>query len=471
MLIGTPTAKVVISSTDRKIQISSSAGDTKSQLLSVVTQKDLTEPSGSFQIQLTPEKDSNGLTWFDRINIWDFVEIDFKGILDDRELTCMRGLIDSVTFSEDYASGVPQRSIMVSGRDLGCLLTDFHIYMIPELGEKAAAEMVVGGPVWFRAAEKGFIGGNAYDTFEFLTKMFFEQIDLVISSEASILTYLDWDAASFMDDLRTYIGYLQGYQGPWWNAFSQYQDQPFHEMFVYDSNAMSWFILRPSRLKDANRNYHPTVISLMSNSEKSHMYPPDFTITNEEKISTSLSKHITDMYNYYLTIPTLNVMTKIDFRGTAIQNNFDNPENSKNPFFQLDKEYPSYMKKYGFRKKEFETTYIDLDIGQFKRQGQGYNSELKNTFVELGEELNRVLVAWFLHNPLLLSGNIQIAGTNRSIIGTYMIDQDEKMEYYVEGVNHNFVTLQSFTTNLRVSRGLPLGGMLQANKEYLIPTL
>jgi hypothetical protein len=82
---------------------------------------------------------------------------------------------------------------------------------------------------------------------------------------------------------------------------------------------------------------------------------------------------------------------------------------------------------------------------------------------------NRTLVAWFLHNEYLLSGTIAIPGTNKAIIGTYVEDEDDSLEYYVEGVTHNFVLFQSFTTSLRVTRGMPLanqGGLGYRNKYF-----
>jgi len=179
----------------------------------------------------------------------------------------------------------------------------------------------------------------------------------------------------------------------------------------------------------------------------------------------AVSKTVRDMSNYYLSIPTLNTITKNEFRGIAIGPNFDQPEMSVNPFLQLNENYPSYMRKYGFRKMEFETVYMDLDIGQKKTQGEDYLTVTKEAFTDIAEKMNETLVAWFLHNPLLLSGTIDIAGTNRAIIGTYMLDEDEDMEYYVEAVNHSFVTLQSFTTNLVLSRGMPTGGLPNKNPK------
>jgi len=467
VLVGAPTTKVIITSTERKTTLSATLGDTEPQLLSVSTNKTLNQPSGSFQISLTPEKDANGLTWFDKVNVWDFVEIYFKGILDKSEVTVMRGLIDSIAYSESFGSGAPQRNITLSGRDLGCLLTDFQIYIIPELGPKAAAMAELGGPIWFKAVQEEFLYGNSYEIFKWLAEILFTEIDLQISTEERehITTYFAWDAASFFPDMQTSMSFLASWQGTWWNTFSQIQDQPFHELFIYDADELSYFIMRPTRLKDCYGNYHESVDSLIKDKSKSHMYPPDFKITNAEKISMSLSKSINDMRNFYLSFPTVNIIAKQEFRGVAIQENADNPANSINPYFQLKEEFPSYMKKYGFRKYEFETVYLDLDIGQRKHQGVNFYDQTKDVFVEAGKKLNSVLISWYLHNPLLLTGTVEIAGTNRAIVGTYMLDEDEDKEYYVEGVSHSFTTLQSFTTGLTLSRGMPSKGLPGVNPK------
>ena len=54
---------------------------------------------------------------------------------------------------------------------------------------------------------------------------------------------------------------------------------------------------------------------------------------------------------------------------------------------------------------------------------------------------------------------MNIRGSSLAKIGTYLIDEDESMEYYIEGVNHNFVQFGSYTTSLRITRGMQKGGL------------
>jgi hypothetical protein len=99
---------------------------------------------------------------------------------------------------------------------------------------------------------------------------------------------------------------------------------------------------------------------------------------------------------------------------------------------------------------------MNMDSGQFDSRGKKYATEvLKPNFIEIGKIMNKTLVAWNLHNSLLLSGDVMLPGTNRAIIGTYMLDKDDNIEYYVEGVNHIFQILTSFRTQLRLTRGMP----------------
>ena len=457
MLKGNSQFNVKIKSTRYRYSITGTVGD-QSDILSITTSKDLGNPAGTFQITFTAKEDSEKRTWFDKIYPFDYVEIRLKGIVDTQLKIVMRGLVDVVEYSEDFSAGVPVRSVVVSGRDLGCLLTDFHVYCKPALGGQEAAKKIIGGPLIWEAIKKGVLIGNVEDIFRFIIDLWKKQVRLEIEDGRYVVDFLKWDVFPFFKANITSSFYLSDYEGPWWNAISNYQDKPFHEIFLYDTEDNTWLILRPSRLKDAQGNY-PTVVNYLLD-QKAHMYPDDFSITNEEKVSMRVEKKVSEVFTYYFVTPVFELLSKVAFESAAISSNRETPEASVNPYIALKKHLPSYIGKYGYRPKEVPTVYMDLDVGQLgNSKGKEYEGYLKSTFVKRGEEMNKVLVAWFLHNPLLLSGTVTIAGSNRVLIGTYMKDTNEGKEYYVEGVNHNFVVLQSYMTDLRLERGMPLEGL------------
>jgi len=474
---GSPVARVTILTDTLKFRITAELGDSNSDILSITTNKDLGSPTGTFSIVFTPKKDSQNVTWFDKLDAYDYVQIEFKGINNDDFRVVMRGLIDTVNISESWEGGTPSRSITVSGRDFGCLLTDHQIYYVPELGQAKALEGMLTYMAW-----KNFIPGpvNAGEAFRVIWERFEHGIDLEIGGRTSdnagdYQTYekrgqqlkqkFGYRVAQTFDNDKTNLWHLKGYEGPYWNAFAQYQDKPFHELFVYDDwlvdGGLSWLVLRPARLKDARGTYHKSVTENLGNTI---LYPDDFTFRDRDLVSINVSKSQSEVFNYFITIPTLQLLTKISFRGLMLSTCKGDFTKSENPFFQVSEFYPAYLGKYGFRKYEATTYFINFDIGQLEKKDtekqKQYETEVvAPAFLQKGIERNRMIVAWFLHNEFLLSGTIDISGTNKAVIGTYAINEDgTPMSYYVEGVSHSWVLFQSYRTSLRVTRGQPNEG-------------
>lgn len=479
-----------------KYQIKGALGDPNSDILSITTQKSLSAPSGTFSITFVPKLDMDSRTWFSKLDAFDYVEIEFQGMDDPESRIVMRGMIDSVNKSEDYSSGQPRRSIVISGRDLGSLLENHSIYYIPEIGKQEAMESYLKVLAW----KKFFpVAVNAVEAFEFILDRFEESIN-VKYNKISLTERLGFTAASTFDDDRSNLFHLMGYEGPYWNAFQQYQDKPFHEIFVYDAPGKAWLVMRPARLKDAIGDYHKSVgavrsydvmnKALLQQLENDYndpelqaaiaqtyakqakvdqattpgiMYPDDIKIAGVDKINLSVRKQHNEVFNYYLTIPALMLLSKQEFRGICLSSNDGKPEESENPFFQIDPNYPAYIGKYGFRKLEATTYFINLDVGQLGVDNSGTATRGKDYvakvvapgFIQKGIQRNRMMVAWYLHNEYLLTGEMQIRGTNSAIIGTYVEDTDDNLEYYIENVSHSFVLFESFTTTLGLTRGQP----------------
>jgi cell wall-associated NlpC family hydrolase len=65
------------------------------------------------------------------------------------------------------------------------------------------------------------------------------------------------------------------------------------------------------------------------------------------------------------------------------------------------------------------------------------------------------LYNWNIKNNSMYNGNIIVKGSNKYQIGTRLNYTDEGLEFYIEGVTHNFTMFGSFITELAVTRGLP----------------
>jgi hypothetical protein len=457
MIVKTGNPKFIVSiwTDDLKFVVSGTVGDPNSDILSIATTKDLLSPSGTFEIVFTPRIDSKGQSWFDKLDAFDYVEIEFQGIDDSEKKIVMRGLIDEVNRSENFAAGVPQRSVTISGRDLGALLVDFQIYYLPELSQLHAAALAAKPHpllymTWRDIPTMGAV--TASQAFYAITGHLRDMIDLSFGG-VNIKNKLNFLAYSMFPEESTTLMHLMSYEGSFWNSYAQYEDKPFHELFLYDAQDSAYLILRPARLKDAHGAYHPSVV------EFSKMYSPNWSFSGVDKVSMSIRKHGREVRNYFLTLPKLQLVSEVDYRTVGLSPYSDNPENSKNPFLQLNSDVASYIGKYGFRKYEAATMFMDLDPGR-PEPSTKKPYEVENVFARTSINRNDALIAWYLHNPYLLEGNFSIRGTNSAMIGTYVTDTDEDMVYYVEGVTQSFVTNESFLTQLRVSRGMPKGGLV-----------
>jgi hypothetical protein len=116
-----------------------------------------------------------------------------------------------------------------------------------------------------------------------------------------------------------------------------------------------------------------------------------------------------------------------------------------------------------FKKSTGQTTYTLVEARQEKdveKDSKSWWHQLKDTYKDIGLELNTALIGWYLHNQYLLEGSILLRGTANAKIGVYAIDDKENMEYYIESVMHDFRIFESYRTTLTVSRGMPTDGGL-----------
>jgi zinc D-Ala-D-Ala carboxypeptidase len=499
--IGTPKVTVTILTEDSKHVLTATLGDMNTDILSVSTNKDIVQPHGTFDIQLVPRLDSEGLTWADKLDPFDYVEINFMGNGDSDFEVVMRGLIESVHTTETWEDGVPRRSISISGSDLGLFLTQFEVIYVPELNAVEAMKAKV--QPW--DVKDSYFQLNAEEIFEFIMKKFVVYMNISVGG-SKLLNRFKYAAKAMFPDDTAPKSFLTGFQGPFWNAFSQYQDKPFHELFVYDppgENA-SWLIMRPSRLKDVVGDFPKQVMDLEKDQsivlapevtmedvmgagyfggstadvkvEKtvkgSLLYPPNFAIKNTDIVSMDMVKNKDEIFNYFYTCPEGSPTMKVDMQGTCVNPYRDDIKRCENPYFQLDPTLPAFVEKYGIKKYELTSVFLDLyKKGRQFDRGMPLDQLVGLDTVQRTIIRNRTAVAWFLQNEHLLKGSITIAGTNKALIGTYVTDEDSWMEYYVEGVAHNFVRFQSFTTTLRVERGMPTAGLGAWSNKYFFGTM
>jgi hypothetical protein len=406
--VGNPTATILFYTPIKKYELHASIGDPNNDILEINTDKNLNSPSGTFFISLVPRIGDDQLRWDERLSVFDYVEIRLKGIDDEEEKIVMRGLVDDVRLNEEFGGGVPKRSVVITGRDLGALLDIFKIEYFPELNPVQA---ILGFISWGFDYVKGkVIIPNLQEAFEFIMKRFNELANITVglSSEYGhgyqkeekslgetgesirIASKIKYIGRGFFDQLRTHFYNLQKFTGTFWNAIAEWQDKPFHELLSWDEEDYTMFVMRPSRLKDMKRNYHIRVRKLIAAQKNAEfletaeytpatnvpgiMYPDDFKVDAEDKISHTQYKNGSLIYNYILTVPLMPI-SKEQFRSFAIKANLLTPWNSVNPFFSIknpeiefEKEPLSWVGRYGYRRYEARLSFIPVDIGQINAQ-------------------------------------------------------------------------------------------------------
>lgn len=72
--------------------------------------------------------------------------------------------------------------------------------------------------------------------------------------------------------------------------------------------------------------------------------------------------------------------------------------------------------------------------------------------------LSLTLANWNKHNAGLKQGSMTIKGIPEAKVGQVLQNVDEKEEYYIEALAHNWIRYQSITTTAMVTRGQPVKG-------------
>lgn len=372
---GSPKIQIGIYTRDKVYEINSYVGDPNSDVLAVTTTKSLGSASGTFTIDFVTKKDAEKKTWADKIEVFDYVEIKMQGIDDDHLKMVMRGLVDSIEFSESYEGGLPVRRITVSGRDLGVLFTDFCIWYPIELQPWAK---IIGCLSWDPLPE---IMMSPQDMFDWIIKKWLSTVDLKVGryyGDQQISTgvaskYVKVFAAAISDKLKAHIfTYYDGKEGPFWNALDEWADKPWHELMIFDTDDSAILCLRPSRLKDMKGVYYHGTLSAMKAIPDA--YQEDIHFSDVDKVSMTVRKSSNQIHNYIFTYPNVPENAD-DYRAMAVEDHANDPWNSMNPYMAIlpptdysevpsTNEPLSYTGRYGMRQLYLRTNFVPIDAGQ-----------------------------------------------------------------------------------------------------------
>lgn len=310
--------------------------DITEYVLSCQVMKALAEPAGFFSIALRPEIVNAAIVDFSNIQINDFVEIRVGRVLVDTPggkdaPIVMRGLIDAIEISEDYAQdmdGTPQRTVSISGRDLTKLIIDKSLWVPQEQWSDYSLErtnMILGLDA--QLDEKNSETNLDQSVFQeikpwiegIMQKVFNDPLvgmDFGNNIRFSIDVNLPKNNNA-AERVKAQAGFtLNGFKGTLFNYIETYIARPFMEMFIEDYEQETKLKIRWAPFRDRWGDFPRQATEHLGGKtdDKKWAYdgnarfwwdtkrdPYMSVINSNEILSKNIRRHSGDVYTYFFT--------------------------------------------------------------------------------------------------------------------------------------------------------------------------
>ncbi|MBD1372588.1 M23 family metallopeptidase [Hazenella sp. IB182357] len=333
--------------------------------------------------------------WQQVIAANDLVRIEMKRAEGD---TVFVGLVDTISEVAEFDQK-PQVQVTIAGRSLAKTLLHFEIGV--------SNPMLAMG--WLSGAGVVFTGTTAKQQVEQIFDLFLGKryLDYTFSNGAKIGEMIQRrissraGVAAIMPTDESFMSY----QGTLYNLLKEIAEEPFHQLFfeVYDGKPT--FVFRETPFNQAPWTGLPL-----------------HRIGDQAVVSSQLARN--DLETFSLFLVEWNLLKDAGL--------------SQQPLV-----YEPYLKKYGIKRLHRYTNY------------NGESSDLlRQSMIDLYN--------WFVMNPNFWSGTITVQGNAHYKVGERLLYQSERdgssFEFFIEGVQHQFVRFGEWKTVLSVTRGLPDGG-------------
>lgn len=437
------------------------------EVLSISTTNDLGVDAGVFTVTLVTRN-----RWDKTIASNDLVVIYMKRNPndDEKKSAVFFGLVDHVRYHSSIQNGQVQQQVTITGRSFAKALINF------EIGVVETTEEVIGESTgWLRSRGITFMGQNAAQNvqqlFDRLVKVY---VNYTFSNKKTLMDLLKLQLSSRETIMMSEEQTLLSYQGSMWNLFKELIDEPFNQMYFEVIDGEPTFILRETPF----------------NPDKwKHLQPR--TVTDEEIVDIDIGRNDLETYTLY-SVGVTNMFGTFSSQGTL----------GLRPLV-----YEPYLKKYGIRRLHRYTNYIGKALfNEHPKQKQKQSSDNQSDqptpsrikpvayttndqqqdtaqSSQSGDEIEVLkqymidLYNWNVMNPDFYSGYILVRGDNRFKVGdrlfviTSEIDENGKrtkreFEFFIEGVEHEFVNFSHWYTRLSVTRGLPDRGKGRFEKPW-----
>lgn len=425
----------------------------------VITDKTLSQPSGTFTLKLAASKN-----WKKIIKPGDWVTIEFSNKGEYR--LKMLGNVDRVTRTKeiDQDSGSLKTIFVVYGRDFGKVFEKTNIYFNAFLSRQIAVDNIVlrdgllllGSPTQIISKILQIFLGSGTENIPELNQWLIPKnlkADILVQETISNTKQ---KGSSFYDilkqDLNETVGYkayqnVSNIQGYLWNLLKQNSNEAINELFLelkYDKQTQTvrpTISLRPHpfSLNNLNEEFSDNVVA--SNLGKIIYYKDleRVKITDEDIIFEDLGESDHVRFNFIFM-----TASGIDFAGENAFASWSNTE----PKIPIVNE--NSIQKHGLNMRTDVTDFANLTT---KVNSEQFDPTILKNF-------NILLNHWYKDAHLLESGTLKIVGNINVELGKTVEVEFKKLGetylYYIEGYSNDFQFPNLWTTTLKLSRGYRL---------------
>lgn len=362
-------------------------------VLSLTTTRDMGQDCPTFSMNIVYRND-----WFTKIGSNDLVIIALQRPPEAKH-NVLVGLVDDVRKTTDFSTGKPVRAFTLTGRGFNKALQNFTVGTVSELTVTASIQGFFSTMLEvFSGAAPAVIIKGVLDNYIGMGCNY---------SFANGKTFKDYYQESiknvsngneFLADATAFTSF----QGGLWDFLKELKNAPFNEMFWEIINDRPTIIFRPTPFNKDNWNSLQCV-----------------TIKDSDIINENLGRSDLETYVVY-KVKAETFGGDTDILGYL-------------PYW-----YPPYYTKYGITRLEVYSKYLE------------YNGDDLSTI----QDKMKDIFNWNIKNNYMENGTITVKGLNCYKVGTRVKIASTGMEYYCEGVTHNFNFGTGWTTTLSLTRGL-----------------
>ena len=297
--------------------------DITEYVLAGSTRKALREPVGTWTLQLRPTILENRLINVKDISINSFIEIRLgrnSQLINNREgqlspPLLMRGLVDSIDITEKIAQGMdgqPQRSVMMTGRDLGKTIVSKSVFVPQDNYTEESRKRAIG---YTLLSQKLSNNKTPTDTVfqdfktwvtEVLGPVFRDPL-MGFDFANNLRFKIDVNMPQLLgaDRIKMLTGFtLQGSQGSLFRYIEHYCPPPFIEMFIEDQELESIFKIRWAPFRNAQGLFPYQATDHIKFDQKNYWFDPErdpkiLTLSRDQIIASSLRKSGNDRPTYF----------------------------------------------------------------------------------------------------------------------------------------------------------------------------